>query len=126
MADKPSFVLDAFALLAYLNDEPGAARVEQVLVQAGKGKCRLLASIINLGELLYIIERRGGPSKAQDALALIQQLPIDVLPADEQAVFEAAHIKAARALSYADAFAAAAAIRENAVILFTSPDPPRL
>jgi predicted nucleic acid-binding protein len=122
MADKPSFVLDAFALLAYLNDEPGAARVEQVLVQAGKGKCRLLASIINLGELLYIIERRGGPSKAQDSLALIQQLPIEVLPADEQAVFDAAHIKAAQALSYADAFAVAAAIRENAVTLTGDPE----
>lgn len=122
MADQPGFVLDAFALLAYLNDEPGAERVEQVLQQAGKAKCRLLASIINLGELLYIIERRGGPAKAQDALALIQQLPIEILPADEQAVFAAAHIKAGHALSYADAFVVAAAVRENALILTGDPE----
>jgi ribonuclease VapC len=117
MAELPAFVLDAFALLAYLQDEPAAARVEQLLEQALNEKCRLFVSIINLGELLYIIERRGGASKTQESLALIQQLPIEILPADEPAVFSAAHIKAAHALSYADAFAVAAAIHANARIL---------
>ena len=117
MAEPSAFVLDAFALLAYLQDEPAAARIEQVLVQAGKEKCRLFLSIINLGELLYIVERRGGASKAQQALALIQQLPIKILPADQAAVFSAAHIKAAHAISYADAFAVAAAMQTNACVL---------
>ncbi len=122
MADKFAFVLDTFALLAYLKDEPAAARIEKVLEDAGEEKCRLFASIINLGEVLYITERRGGASKAQDALALIRQLPIEILSADEQAVFAAAHIKANHALSYADAFAVAAAICENAVILTGDPE----
>jgi predicted nucleic acid-binding protein len=122
MAEKPAFVLDAFALLAYLNDEPAAARVEKVLEQAGKDKCRLIVSIMNLGELLYITERRGGISKAQDALALIRQLPIEILPADEQAIFTAAHIKASHALSYADAFAVAAGVHEQAVVLTGDPE----
>jgi len=122
MADRPTFVLDTFALLAYLMDEPAAARIEKGLEEAGKGKCRLFVSIINLGEMLYITERRGGASKAQDSLALIRQLPIEILPADEQAVFDAAHIKASHTLSYADAFAVAAAIRESAVILTGDPE----
>ncbi len=122
MVEKPAFVLDAFALLAYLTDEPAASRVEKVLEQAGKEKCRLFISIINLGEALYIIERRGGPVKAQAALALIQQLPLEILPADEPAVFAAAHIKANHALSYADAFAVAAAMRENVVLLTADPE----
>ena len=122
MAEQSTFILDAFALLAYLKDEPGAARIEKVLENAGKEKCRLFASIINLGEVLYITERRGGVSKAQDALALIRQLPIEILPVDEQEVFAAAHIKAKHALSYADAFAVAAAIREKAVILTGDPE----
>ena len=117
MAEKPTLVLDTFALLAYLQDEPTAEQVEKVLEQAAKGRCRLFASILNLGELLYITERRGGISKAQDTLAIIQQLPIEILPADEQAVFSAAHIKATHALSYADAFAVAAAIHEQAAVL---------
>ena len=122
MAEKPAFVLDTFALLAYLKNEPAAARIEKVLETAGKEKCHLFVSIINLGEVLYITERRGGVSKAQDVLALIRQLPIEILSADEQAVFSAAHIKASYALSYADAFAVAAALRENAVILTSDPE----
>ncbi len=122
MAEQFAFVLDTFALLAYLKDEPGAARIEKVLENAGKEKCCLFASIINLGEVLYITERRGGVSKAQDALALIRQLPIEILPADEQAVFTSAHIKAKHALSYTDAFAVAAAIHEKAVILTGDPE----
>ena len=43
--------------------------------------------------MLYIIERRGGVTKSQDTLALIRQLPIEVLPAYEQAVFEAVHLE---------------------------------
>ncbi len=122
MADKFAFVLDTFALLAYLQDERAGARIEKVLEDAGKEKCRLFASIINLGEVLYITERRGGASKAQDALALIRQLPIEILPADEQAVFAAAHIKANHALSYADTFAVAAALRQKATVLTGDPE----
>jgi predicted nucleic acid-binding protein len=122
VADTATYVLDSFALLAYLQDEPVAARMEKLLENAEKGKCRLFLSIINLGELLYVIERRGGVAKAQDALALIRQLPIDVVPADEQMVFAAAHIKANHTLSYADAFVVALAIQENASILTGDPE----
>ena len=122
MTDLPAFVFDTFAVLAYLQDEVGASRVGTMLENAANKKCRLLVSIINLGELLYIIERRGGVAKAQDVLALLRQLPIDTLSADEQAVFSAAHIKANHALSYADAFVVAAAIREGAVIVTSDPE----
>lgn len=117
MAERSAFVLDTFALLAYLQDEAGTSRVESLLKNAANEKCHIFVSIINLGEMLYIIERRGGVTKSQDALALIRQLPIEVLPADEQAVFDAAHIKAGHTLSYADAFAVVATIRNSAVLL---------
>jgi ribonuclease VapC len=72
MDNPPAFSLDTFALLAYLLDEPAAARIEKLLKDARQGKCRLYLSIINLGEILYITERRGGVEKVQDALALLQ------------------------------------------------------
>ena len=122
MADIPAYVLDSFALLAYLQDEPVASRIEKLLENAGKEKCRLFLSIINVGELLYITERRGGVAKAQDALALLRQLPIAVVPADEQIVFAAAHIKANYTLSYADAFVVAVALQENAILLTGDPE----
>jgi len=122
MASKSAYVLDTFALLAYLKDEPGAARIEDILEQAGKEKCHLFVSIINLGEVFYIVERKGGVPEAQDALALIQQLPLEVLPADEQTVSAAAHIKATHRLSYADAFAVVGALDKDAVVLTGDPE----
>jgi len=122
MAESTAFVLDSFALLVYLQDEAAAARIEKLLDNAGKEKYRLFLSRINLGELLYITERRGGVVKAQDALALIRQLPIEIVTVDEQVVFAAAHIKANHAISYADCFAVATAIQENATIVTGDPE----
>lgn len=122
MVSSPAFTLDTFALLAYLRDEPAAARIEKLLKDARQGKCRLYLSIINLGEILYITERRGGVEKVQDALALLRQLPIEVLAADEQAVFAAAHIKANYAVSYADSFAIAAAQHVGGTVITGDPE----
>ena len=117
MTEPTSFVLDSYAFLAYLQDEPAGSRIEKLLDNARKGKCRLLLSLINLGEILYIIERRGGIAKAQDALALMHQLPVEIRLVDEQTVFAAAHIKANHAISYADAFVVATALQENAAVV---------
>jgi len=122
MTETTSFVLDSYALLAYLQDESVGSRIEKLLEDAGKGKCRLFLSLINLGEILYIVERRGGIAKAQDALALIRQLPVEVPLVNEQMVFTAAHIKANHAISYADAFVVATAIQEDAVVVTADPE----
>jgi predicted nucleic acid-binding protein len=122
MPQSSTFVLDSFALLAYLQDEPASSRIEKLLDNAAKAKCRLLLSLISLGEILYITERRGGLVKAQDALALLQQLPIEIQPADEQTVFAAAHLKANYPISYADAFVVAIGIQENATIMTADPE----
>jgi predicted nucleic acid-binding protein len=122
MAESTAFALDSFALLAYLQDEPVASRIEKLLENAGKEKCHLFLSMINLGELLYITERRGGVAKAQDALALIRQLPIEIVSVDEQTIFAAAHIKANHTISYADSFVVAIAIQQNAIIITGDPE----
>lgn len=122
MTEPTAFVLDSYALLAYLQDEPAGTRIEKLLDNAKKEKCRLFLSLINLGEILYIVERRGGIAKAQDALALIRQLPVEIPLVDEQTVFTAAHIKANHAISYADAFVVATALQESAVVVTADPE----
>ena len=120
--NSPVFVLDSFALLAYLNDEPGGARVKEVLKSAEQGLCRVLLCMINFGEVLYTTERRRGFALAQGVQALIESMPIVILEATRNLVLDAAHIKAHHALSYADAFVVASAIREGAVILTGDPE----
>jgi len=117
MHDLPAYVLDSFAFIAYLEDEPAAHRVQTVLKDAEENKCKVYISIINLGEILYSVERNNGLAKTQEALALIQSLPIEILPADNQTVLAAAHIKANHPISYADAFVVVAAQKINATIM---------
>jgi len=122
VSEEPGFVLDSYALLAYFNDEPGGRRVEQILRDAQRGTCGTWLSLINLGEVLYITERERSLQQAHVVLAALRQLPIGIVEADLEAVLAAAHIKATYRLSYADAFAAAAAQKLNARILTGDPE----
>jgi predicted nucleic acid-binding protein len=122
VANKPVYLLDGYALLAYLNDEQGGKRVLEVLTLAKGRKCRLLMSWINLGEVLYITERARGMAAAQAVQALVESLPLEILEVSRDIILDAAHIKSRHALSYADAFAVASAIRENATVLTNDPE----
>ena len=119
---KPTFLFDSYALLAYLNGEAGQTTVEEILTRAQANECRVCMCLINLGEVLYLTERRRGLAKAQQVLGLIDNLPIELIEASRDLVLDAAHIKAQHAISYADAFAAAAARWEEAVVLTGDPE----
>jgi len=122
VANRSTYLLDSYALLAYLNDETGGKRVQEVLALAKSHKCRLVMSLINFGEVLYITERARGLPAAQTVQALVESLQLELLEANRDLILDAAHIKATHALSYADAFAVASAIREHATILTGDPD----
>jgi PIN domain nuclease of toxin-antitoxin system len=122
VANKSTYLLDSFALLAYLNDEAGGGEVQEVLALAKAHKCRAVMSLINLGEVLYITERTRGLPAAQAVQALVETFPLELLEASRDLILDAAHIKAHHALSYADAFAVASAVREDACILTGDPE----
>lgn len=111
------YVLDTFALLAYLQNEIGVDRIDEILRRAAKGKIEIWLSIINYGESLYVIERRHGLRGVHQTISVIDQLPISVAEADRTLTFAAAHIKARCTISYADAFAAALAQIKDATVL---------
>ena len=119
---KPVYVLDSFALLAYLNGETGKERVEKVLSLAQSHQCRVLLCMINLGEVLYLTERHRGLIQAQKVLALVDSLPMDLIEPSRDLVLEAAHIKAQYTLSYADAFVIATSLREHGIVITGDPE----
>lgn len=116
------YILDSFALLAYLENEVGATIVQQRLQAARHNECVLFLSTVNLGELIYIIERERGLTTAQLVLAQVQQLPIQLLDATLPRILAAAHIKANHPISYADAFVVAAAQELQATVLTGDPE----
>ena len=121
-AEPTRFVLDSFALLAFLEGEQGMERVKEILKDAEKGRAVVFLSWINLGEVLYITEREQGLRQAREALAYIRSLPITMLEVTSQDVLDAAHIKATQRLSYADAFVVAAAQLQSATVLTGDPE----
>ncbi len=116
------YILDSFALLAFLGGEAGMERVQEVLQAAKRRQAHAHMPSICLGEVLYITERERGLSVAQKTLAAIEQMPIDILDATRPRVLAAAHIKANFRVSYADAFAVAAAQEIGATVLTGDPE----
>jgi ribonuclease VapC len=121
-AKRTRYVLDSFAVLAFLTAEEGMPRVRGVLDEAAAGRSDVYLSLINLGEVMYITERERGLAQAQEALGLIDQMPIELVPASREAVLAAAHIKSGHTIAYADAFAVAAAQALDAVVLTGDPE----
>ena len=58
--ERECYVLDSYALIAYFEGENGLEQVKELLQTAAQEHCELLMSVINLGEVLYIIERERG------------------------------------------------------------------
>lgn len=115
-------VLDSWALLAYLDGEPAGTRVRQLLRRARHRELQVLLSLISFGECLYVIEREQGLHRAQQAVGIIDQLALRVVPVDRPLVLAAAHLKAQHAISYADAFTAAVALRQRGAVMTGDPE----
>ena len=120
---KKTYVLDAWAILALIQgEEPAASRVKHLLEEAFQEQVKLFIPIINLGEVVYRIGKTRGEDAAYETLEEIERLLLDVLPATEEAVWAAVAFKMHHPISYADAFAAAAAERLGAVLVTGDPE----
>jgi len=108
-------VLDSWALMAFLHDEPAAEQVEKLLVKAAEDKHKLLLCVVNWGEIYYSIARAEGEAIAEQKAADLATLAIDLVPVDDdlQLVRVAARLKASKKMAYADCFAAALAQLRN-------------
>jgi len=124
MADR--LVLDAFALLAYLQEEPGHERVLRLLEDAASERVSLSMCTVNFGEVLYWLERRRGAAAALALAANVRGLPVRLVDADLDLTVRAARVKAVSPVSLADAYAAALAQRLEAAVLTGDPDFQRL
>jgi ribonuclease VapC len=117
-----SYVLDSYALIAYLENEPEGEKIEKILKVARSGKTRLYLSVVNLGEVYYITMRERGTEKANETIFIIEQLPISIIDADEAVSIQAAKLKANHSIAYADCFAAALGIRKNSKVVTGDPE----
>jgi PIN domain nuclease of toxin-antitoxin system len=78
-------VLDASAVLALLNQEPGHEKVESALEGAVIGT-------VNLSEVMAKLVERGMPEP--QAVSAIQELDLEIVPFDTQLAFQAGALRA--------------------------------
>jgi ribonuclease VapC len=119
---KDSYVLDSYAIIAYLKKEKGAEQVRDLLHGAKRGNVVLYLHEINLGEIQYIIQRERGEEESERLVAWLRACPISFVGLDGDILSQAAKIKAVYPLSYADAFAVATTIFKKSQLLTGDPE----
>ena len=117
-----TYVLDASALIAFLQKSSGAYKVNELLKEAMQGRAKLLMSAVNYGEVYGKILRERGEEQARMAVYAVGPLPIEILDATPQRAFKAADVKFKHKLYYADSFAAALALEHKATLVTSDSD----
>jgi ribonuclease VapC len=112
-----TYVLDSYALLAFFEGESGASAIRKLLLSAEKGEAKLLMSVINLGEVWYIMARASNRETAEQNIGEIRSMAIEVVDANWEVTRQAASFKARGGMAYADCFAAAVAQKMDASLV---------
>jgi ribonuclease VapC len=113
------FVLDSFAVMAWLkNSEPSAGKVNGILVSG----MPIAMSAINVGEVLYTLQKRFSAQYADLFLARVPNMPVEIVTPDFDDIIEAAKIKARYPLAYADAFAAQLSMKRRFPLVTGDPE----
>ncbi len=116
------FLLDTSALLTLRDDEPGADRVAELLDQATQGQVKCFGCFITLMEVFYRVWRDEDQAAGQLAYRQCKALPIAWLSHTDTLLEKAAQYKALYPLSMADAWIAACAAEQGAVLLHKDPE----
>lgn len=117
-----TFVLDTSAFIALDEREPGAEEVEAILSKAWLGEAEVHASFATLTELEYIRTQEQDAQQATELLTFAKSQPVKWHHTDDALCSEAAKLKAAHKVSFADAFVAATAKRLDATLVHKDPE----
>ncbi len=123
MPRKPkAIVLDSWAVIAYLEGEPAAEKVADHIADAHENEIPLFMSVVNAGEVWYIIAREASVGDADRSIRELRHLGIEFVDADWPLTHEAGGFKSKHKMSFADCFAAAVAKQKKALLLTGDPE----
>ena len=115
--------LDSWALLAWLlGEKPAAQKVRKALAAAAEGEVALSMSMVNVGEVYYLLAKRSGSTEAEEFLADFATMPIHARVPSAGDIVEAARLKAQFPISYTDAFAVQTALAESGPLVTGDPE----
>jgi len=99
-----TYVLDSSAILRYLDDEAGAARVAEIIKSHLAGRCVAIMSAVHWGEVAGITCKTHGKQAMEMVMGRLIAFGLEVVAADGERAVRAALIKLKRNLPYVDAF----------------------
>jgi predicted nucleic acid-binding protein len=106
----------------YIEDGPGSATLERVLREAFRHDVALMISVINLGEVFYLLWRMNGEQKARQTIDDLTLLPLQIVPVNLSQALKAGEFKALHKIPYADSIAAALAVAQKATLITSDRD----
>jgi len=107
-------VLDASAIMRFLDGEAGAPEVKQILQSADDGASRAIISAVNWGEIVHNLIKRHGLAIANQIERRLNHHALQIIPASATRAAHAGLIKFNYKISYADSF--------GVELAFDSPD----
>lgn len=99
-----TYVLDSSAILRYLDDEAGAARVGEIIKSHLSGRCEAIISALHWGEVAGVTCKAHGRPAMELVLSRLSAFGLQIVPADADRAVRASLIKLKRDLPYVDAF----------------------
>ncbi|MDP9049534.1 MAG: type II toxin-antitoxin system VapC family toxin [Acidobacteriota bacterium] len=116
------YVLDANAVLRYfgISQGQGGEKVRGLFEQAEGNQARLSMSVINLGEVLYILLKHVAEQRALNYVKALRHA-VTMIDADTRRTIEAATLKQQHKIGYADSFAAALSLESKATLVSADP-----
>jgi len=107
MRKPKAIVLDSWAVMAFLQDEPAAEEVADTLADAQENGVPVGMTVVNAGEVWYIVARRTSAAEADRTLRLIEEIGVRLVDVDAGLTRIAAGYKVKGKISFADCYAAA-------------------
>jgi predicted nucleic acid-binding protein len=116
-------VLDSWPVLEWINGrQPATDAVDNFLAESEAGTTRLFMSAINVGEVYYFLRKRYGETLAESWRQSSGTLPITIEVPTADEIWDAALLKGRYPIAYADAFAAALALKHRCPLVTGDPD----
>ena len=123
MPRKPrALVLDSWAVIAYLEGEPAAEKVANHIADAHENDIPMFISVVNAGEVWYIIARETSVGDADRSITELRHLGVEFVDANWSFAHDAGVYKSKHKMSFADCFAAALAKQKKALLLTGDPE----
>ena len=118
MAKKPrAYVLDSWAVIAYLEDEPSASHIADLIATAHEEEIPVYMTVVNAGEVWYTIAREISEAEADGSIKELRDLRIQFQDVDWELTQEAARFKSKHKMSFADCYAAALTKNKKAELM---------